>query len=247
MEKQNRKNEHASPCFDSTADPAEVSTESSEALAYATTLERVCNRLRGLITQVGMEQKKHKKEAFKTGERVDDSYEILLAYLTVALGHCGAMCDGAWEKVEGEISPSSEGLERLGNAVILQAVYDYEAALSRGSKFDHDTMKDIERFADSKDAEFFSGVNFAETLSRIKHIYPQFQKMVREYGAYIIADTMWIRRHTSNGAMVFKNAKYKCPLCGGGLYAYEKKVGGVQRIRCSGCNLEGWYRVKEDN
>lgn len=223
-----------------TKSPATILTES------ATTLERSCTLLCDLLREVQRRRRKADKEAREKGEPVDSSSGLVESYLSLCIGHCVKQCDKVWERVEKAIDPSDNGIERLNQAVMLQAVYDYETALSRDSDEDFDVVCEIEEFARSGDYHSFSGVDFAAVLSRIREAVPRFKELVAEHGAEIIENTRWIRRHRDTHNMVnYQGAKYRCPLCGYGLYHYGKPTGGLYNIRCSGCNLEGWFRNEE--
>lgn len=122
------------------------------------------------------------------------------------------------------------GVENLCNAVIQTAAQDYETSLCGGG---HDGERTrIEKFAEDG-ADSYTTIDFEGVLARIRAARPQFAKTAREHASEIIAETNANRENDGDNR---KNT-YKCPLCGGGLYAYGKSSGGIQQIRCTGCNL----------
>lgn len=235
MEERKNQTAERNPQINDTSGWQDMSTEnsSSERLSRATAYERAIGRINGLIIQMNREH----KEALD-----DDSFEIVLSYLNLALPHCTAECDRAWKEVYENAEYTDSNLEKLNNAVMLQAAQDYETALCVDSPAQRETAKDIERFAKSGASHQFSGVDFVTVLSRIKGVVPEFQKFVREKGSDIVAETEWIKRKRR---MTFQDSKYRCPLCGGGLYSSGRPAGNTYRIRCTGCSLEGWYHAKK--
>ena len=97
----------------------------------------------------------------------------------------------------------------------------------------------IEKFA-RNGAEIYTKLDFYKVLKRIESAYPQFVKTVKERGDEIIEETRRIRKKNGN----MRYAKIRCPNCGCGLYASGSEVGGLQMIRCVGCNFQEYFRVK---
>jgi len=224
------------PQDNNTPEEQMLSTENpaGERVAKATAYERAVNRIKGLINQMNREHRENED---------DDSFEIVLYYLNVALPHCTAECDKAWREVYDKAEFGIGNLEKLNNAVMLQAAQDYETALCVDSEMQRGVAGDIERFAISGDSHQFSGVDFVTVLHRIREVVPEFQRIAREKGNEIVADTVWLKRKKD---YKMENARHRCPLCGGGLYASGKPVGNTYKIKCSNCSLEGWYHAKEN-
>ena len=97
------------------------------------------------------------------------------------------------------------GLQRLANAVLEKAAYDYEVALCEGFPDSEAEMRLIEKFA-VQGAEMYTTLDFSEVLWRIRTVYkdewlPTAKKIVPE-----------LRDEKT------RHFRHKCPLCGGGLY-----------------------------
>lgn len=235
-ENQNRKDEQQGELnqhLNDTASVEVVSTDISAILSKATAYERAVGRIKDLIVKLHKERK---------GDLEDESFEIVSTYLHVALNHCVGECDRAWQKVYANPDFGYGNYEKLNNAVMLQAALDYEKDICSGNTSSKRDMEDIERFAESGDSHTYSDIDFTNVLKRIRDVAPEFQRIVRTKGAEIISDTLRLKRKKDYG---FAEAKNRCPLCGGGLYHYGKPNGNVYRIKCSGCNMEGWYYAKE--
>lgn len=233
---QNRKDEQQGKLnqySNDTAPVEEMSTDISAVVSKATAYERALGILKDAIARVNHDRKE---------DSDDECYEIVMSYLNLCMAHCARECDALWQMIYRNAEFGDGNLEKLNSAVMLQAVHDYENALCKGGKTAKDTIEEIERFASTGTSHHYSAVDFGTILQRIKDTAPEFHKMVREHGAEIIADTLWLKRKKDYN---FENAKYHCPLCGGGMYHYGKKIGNTYRIRCTGCSLEGWYHAKE--
>lgn len=203
----------------------------------ATMWERVCTMLKKLAEEVNREHREH----LKGGSPDDPSFDATLAYLNESIAHATGCCNEAWSAVYSNAKVHRQSVRELADAVILQAVMDYEHGLCKGGRDGEHTVAEVEKFAKTS-ADNYAAINFASVLKRIKRVYPEFQKLVREHGADIVVDTKYIKRKKHPE---YNTAKYRCPLCGGGVYEKGNPVGNVHKIICEGCYLEGWYIEKE--
>ena len=209
----------------------DMSNYVSGLISEATVFNRAYVHLKNALAQLNAKRRKS----------VDRSYNIACEYLNVAMELCDRAGDEAWSEVYKHSKPTDDSVERLCRAVMVQAAQDYEKDLCMGGKADLQDAEDIERFAASGDSHFYSSVDFVAILRRIKDTIPIYNKFINEHGAEIVEDTNWLRHHRK---LTHEDAKFKCPLCGGGLYYSGRPIDGTYLIKCSGCNMEGWYHAK---
>lgn len=209
---------------------ADTDRESIEfRLSEATKYSRAVNRMRGIYATI-LDEKKVDP---------DTSLEIVREEVRSSISRLESLADIAWKDVYAHAEPRRENLEALAQGVILCAVNDYEQALSAETPDGEQKMADIERFAE-KNAGSYSSIDLPAVLSRIRAIYPQYKSFAAEHGQEIHEDSKRIKKAKDNYT---DYAKYRCPLCGGGLYTANGKVNGKYKVYCSNCYLWAWTGV----
>lgn len=199
-----------------------------ELLKKSLVYERAKVRIEEAAQRVAHARKAHLEEIAATGEAFDESYDVAFQELTALKHRLGAKADEYWARMEACTEKFGPGLERLANAVLANAAYDYEAALCGGFPDSNAEMHLIEKFAEYG-AEVYTTLNFMDVLDRIKRVYfDEWLPKVREVTAELRAEPERKYRH-------------KCPLCGGGLYFSKNRVSKGGAVRCTTCGL--FYQV----
>lgn len=201
-----------------------------ELLKRSLIYERAKSRVEEMAQKVARERKAHLMEIAVTGEEFDQSYDLAYQELQGISNQFGAKADELWKQMEQTTEKFGPGLERLANAVLAKAAYDYEAALCGGFPDSEAEIHLIEKFA-VQGAEMYTTLDFSEVLFRIRTVYkeewlPTVKKIVPE-----------LREEKT------RHFRHKCPLCGGGLY-YVHAKGQSDLIRCTSCGL--FYTVKKE-
>lgn len=202
-------------------------------LAEATKYTRAANRLRSIRTQLIKE-----KNLASQNKEPDKSYSVVIKRVTACLEQVVGEEDEAWKKVYASAEPHGENIEALARGVVLQAVSDYEQALSAGDRMGQSTLHEIERFADNG-SNYFTNVDMTAVLERIRNTYPKYKAYAQANAKDIVEDTKSIRRKKG----IFPQAKHRCPLCGGGLYMSGNVQHGKAKICCSNCYLYTWVVI----
>lgn len=191
--------------------------------------ERAKVRIEEAAQKVARDRKAHLTEIAETGEDFDESYDLALSELRGIQIRLGARADELWAEMEATTEKFGPGLERLANAVLENAAYDYEVALCDGFPDSAAEMRLIELFAE-RGAEVYTTLDFGEVLGQIRRVYyeewrPKVEKLVPEL-------------HEEPKPRY----RHKCPLCGGGLY-YVHCKSETDLVRCTTCGL--FYQVKK--
>lgn len=201
-----------------------------ELLKKSLVYERAKVRIEEAAQRVAHARKAHLEEIAATGEAFDESYDVAFQELTALKNRLGAKADEYWARMEACTEKFGPGLERLANAVLANAAYDYEAALCGGFPDSKAEMHLIEKFAECG-AEVYTTLNFMDVLDRIRRVYfDEWLPKVREVTAELRAEPE-------------RKYLHKCPLCGGGLY-YVHCKGQSDTVRCTTCGL--FERVKKE-
>lgn len=194
-----------------------------ELLKRALIYERAKSRIEEAAQRVSAERKKHLEEIAVSGGEFDLSYDLALSEMHGLRNQLGAKADALWKQME-EITPKfGPGLERLANAVLAKAAYDYESALCGGFPDCESEIHLIEKFA-RECASIYTTADFPGVLERIRRVYhEEWLPMVK--GIY-------------KDLREERKPKYstKCVLCGGGLY-YVHSKGPNDLVRCTTCGL----------
>lgn len=201
-----------------------------ELLKKSLIYERAKSRIEEMAQKVARERKAHLMEISVTGEEFDQSYDLAYQELQGISNQFGAKADELWKQMEQTTEKFGPGLQRLANAVLEKAAYDYEVALCEGFPDSEAEMRLIEKFA-VQGAEMYTTLDFSEVLFRIRTVYkekwlPTVKKIVPEL----------LEEKT-------RHFRHKCALCGGGLY-YVHAKGQSDLIRCTSCGL--FYTVKKE-
>lgn len=203
--------------------------KSDELLKKALIFERARAMIEEAAQKVSRDRRDHLDEIAVTGEAFDPAFDVALDELRGVKNRLGAKSDELWARMKECGESFGPGLERLANAVLAKAAYDYEVALCGGFTDNAAEMMLIEKFA-ANGAEVYSTLDFAEVLGQIRRVYreewkPTVEKIIPEL--------------RQEGRPKYKT---KCPLCGGGLYyVHSKNMNDL--VRCTTCGL--FYRVKE--
>ena len=200
-----------------------------ELLKRSLVYERAKVRIAEAAQKMAQERTEHIAEISKSGTPFDESFDVALSELRGLAHRLGAKSDELWSQMEESAEKFGPGLERLANAVLQNAAYDYEAALCGGFVDSEAEIHLIEKFA-TCGAELYTTLDFSEILGQIRGIYrdqwkPLVEKVIPE-----------LRKESKPRYL------HKCPLCGGGLY-YVHCKGQSDMVRCTTCGL--FYRVQK--
>lgn len=179
--------------------------------------ERVVSKADAEIRKLSAAAKQERIAAKKEKREPDLSLSLYADELRGVKHRAEKQAAKYWKQARELAVPHEGNLEELLNAVVLKAVADYETAL-----FDRDTtaISTLEWFL--TDA----------ITSRIKRRYADFRRIARSHADEIADYTKRIRKASGDMAL---HAKYRCPICGGGLYVYAKQHSGYRLICCTGC------------
>lgn len=179
--------------------------------------ERVASKADAEIRKLSAAAKQERIAAKKEKREPDLSLSLYADELRGVKHRAEKQAEKYWKQARELAVPHDGNLEELLNAVVLKAVNDYETAL-----FNRDT-------ATMTTLEWF----LTDTItSRIKRKYTEFKRIARSHADEIADYTKRIRKASGDMAL---HAKYRCPICGGGLYVYAKQYAGHRLICCTGC------------
>lgn len=125
----------------------------------------------------------------------------------------------------------------LKNAIIAQAMFDYEAVISDAPLPTH-SGTDISTMTKASIREFAKGTQITNWLDKIDRIYKEeFRPYVAEHAEEIIAEWKRIQKLRTDWdrELAMKASPHKCPLCGGTLK--PQKICHVPVITCNYCYL----------
>lgn len=205
-------------------DPFSTKEEKGDELLKKSLIyERAKSRIEEAAQKVARERKAHLMEIAVTGEEYDTSFDVAYQELQGISNSLGAKADELWKQMEKTTEKFGPGIERLANAVLAKAAYDYEAALCGGFADSEAEIHLIETFA-RHGSEMYTTLDFTEVLGNIRRVHMELWKPLVEKLAPELREEK-VRKY-----------KYKCPLCGGGLY-YVHAKGQSDLIRCTTCGL----------
>ena len=208
----------------------EVKRLIDESLVYERAYSRVCRILNDLME----DKNRDINMARETGEKADESYKLLVDKITEVRDALRDKSDELFKTADAAAYKYERGYENLFNAIVLRAAQDYESKLcgygDLSSKHVIEMMPPEHMLSE-------------KIMRRIQDGHKKFEKVIRERGKDILAETEQARREKRD---IDLNT-IKCPLCGGALYAYGKMRGGSQQIKCTGCSLFGWSRICDEN
>lgn len=193
--------------------------------------ERAYGKVNEILKMLQEQRKVDRKYSKMAHEEPDDSYDLVYDELAKVRFRFRNFSDDLWCGAERKGLFEKESVEELLSAVVLRAANDYEMAVSGGKN--EKEMQRIEQFAE-EDASGFTKIPFSEVLVKIRKAQPEFARIARDNAKEIIAETDANRRKRRAD---MSNNKYRCPLCGGGLYSQSKRGMTYHIICCTGCSL----------
>ena len=198
-----------------------------ESLLY----DRAYGRMQLIINDMLAKQKADDSVDLENGEECEKSYDIMLKDLRMLANSYEIESKRLWTMVENKAEYGNRAMENLANAIVATAVEDYEMAISGIGCDEEKSM--IEYFADQCDRGelVFTKLKVNDLLEQVRKGHKEFVKFAEKHGEEIIAETKRIRSQKGDLA----DSHYKCPMCGGGLYAQTQY--GVHRVVCTHCYL----------
>lgn len=142
---------------------------------------------------------------------------------------------------EADVHPYLE----LKNAIITQAVFDYEAVIS-DAPLPTTSGTDISSMTKASIREFAKGTHITDWLDKIDRIYnEEFRPYVKDHAEEIVRDWKKIQRLPSDWdrEQAMKASPHKCPLCGGTLK--PQRICQASVITCNYCYLNMRIPKKE--
>ncbi len=152
-----------------------------------------------------------------------------------------AESDALWNKAKelGNNGVTPKNYYNLTNAIIIQAVEDYERMISGTieaniPKSILGSEETIENFLRNQQ---ITKLNMGEHLDRIKTAYYD------EFIPYVEANAESIRKEWNkkskqhDNVYISQRSKHRCPLCGGTLRPFKKRGYDHVGIGCTGCHL----------
>jgi len=128
--------------------------------------------------------------------------------------------------------------ENLLNAIIAQAVYDYEALISDAPINELNTSYYASTMTTAAIRAWAKDTRVEKILDKIDKVYEEeFKPYAKEHAVEIVKEWKRIQRIRDEWEreLAVKASPYKCPLCGGSLK--PKKINGLQTITCNYCYL----------
>lgn len=199
--------------------------KSDELLEQALVYERAVSRVERYVTAENKALHIDKIAAKAEGRDVDPSFVLAITAINKAKIELAKKSADLLRLAEKAAKTTEEPFLELLTAVQAKAASDYELALC-GFLPEYE-IHNIEAFASY-------GKLLPEILTQIKAAKPKFDKIVKEHFEDIVADTEEMHKR---GRDVGPWAKYRCPLCGGGLYKWGRLYYGLRQIRCTGCDF----------
>lgn len=165
--------------------------------------------------------------------KLSDGGKLLYDDLDELKSKYRAQADAGWKKAEAAAKVSDDPYQNLANAIVERAVLDYEIALSQK---DEAAQHAIEDFAAGEFCAELTKLNVSEQLEVVKARAYEYFKLVRVNYKRISQDSANLRKA---GKPLERYGKYRCPLCGGRLYEYQRAK-RRKEYHCSGCALVGY-------
>ena len=136
------------------------------------------------------------------------------------------------------VTDGDNAWRNLANAIVIQAVQDYEYLVSDKPMFstkDKVTKTEIRLFAVKQQ---LVNVDVSAILDRVDRVYQhQFRPYVRQNYKSILEMTRKSKKHPAPWSWLQDNTPYKCPFCGGALRQGAAINSSTDYIVCSQCNL----------
>lgn len=199
-----------------------------ESLVY----ERAITHVNRALATLRSEKKLADRAARDAGEPSDISFEIAIDDLSKLRAKYQRESDKLWREAEKDMYEGAKPWENLANAVIQQAIKDYEVALCADNRH---TILSVRRFAE-RGGQTLTKVNLPAVLHKIDEAHKEFSALVAKRGAEIVEESQRLKAAHKKP----QDGHIRCPLCGGALYdkAPEKKT---HLINCTGCSLSRYW------
>lgn len=128
--------------------------------------------------------------------------------------------------------------EELLNAIIAQAVYDYEALISDAPINELSSSYYASAMTPAAIRAWARDTKTEKILDKIDKVYKEeFRPYAKEHAKEIVKEWKRIQkiRDDWERELAMRANPYRCPLCGGALK--PKKINGMQTITCNYCYL----------
>ena len=201
-------------------------------LEYSMVLERAYGEITNLINIEKTRGQEQKRIAREEGRSNPLHLSMVMDALKKVKDDFRKRSDEAYLKHrETHQGMDDDGCINLVNAIIKQAVMDYEEAIVNK---DDGLKSEVEFFA-MHNAGKYTSVDLYDVFDRIDSDYKKFVKKANESIDGIIEVTNKFR-HTKRALSDPANP-YRCPFCGGGMHIKGKLKTNSFLVACSGCNL----------
>lgn len=203
--------------------------------------ERAFSWMTQIIHDLHILREDSNKKSEANNERPDASLYLILKDFERLQKEYRQRSDEAWKIAERNGEWYQRNCEDLANSIIAKAFEDYEIAISGINRNESEIML-IEKFAELCDHGdvALTTQKIKPMLKRVDKAHEVFVMMVNEHKNEIISETKEKQENRNNN---MENNKYRCPLCGGGLYAQTKY--GITRIVCTHCYLSEVVKAKK--
>lgn len=204
--------------------------ELNERISDSMQLERTASVLAAQANQLAAKRNDVNRTLSRRGLPPDRSYDDAICLIKEQIDRLRSEANETWKEVEAACDLDDDGVLNLLNSVVQRAAMDLELSLS-GRGF-ADTVKEVRQFF-LNDADVYTRADVRGVPDRIYEGHKRFQKYVRDNIDGILEDTERNRRARKD----MTDNKYRCPLCGGGLFVYGRSDRNRYMVRCTGCSL----------
>jgi len=136
------------------------------------------------------------------------------------------------------VTGSDNAWQNLANAIVLQAVQDYEYLISDKPMFiskDKVSKTEIRIFAAT---QTFTPIDVTAILDKIDHVYKEeFRPYIKKNLKGILEMSKKSKKHPDPWRWLQENSPYRCPFCKGILRQGDARSGSRDYIVCQHCNL----------
>ena len=212
---------------------------------------RCAEHIKKLITEVEKEHKSDNRKCDKLGLEYDLHYGILTKFLTNAMTYYESLEDYYYCVAKKLKTPMPKNAGLLANAVVKQAVDDYEIALLDQYVKPQERISEIVAIDAWAKDQICTGLDMEKVLAQIRSIYfKKFIPYAERHEAEIVKDWEVFEEKKQDypkakselaKSDLYKNYKHKCPLCGGLMRNGSGFGVGLTKstthIGCTGCRL----------
>lgn len=141
------------------------------------------------------------------------------------------LSDDAFLQHKATTDVCDDGIRNLANAVLEQAIHDYEVALCDNNSSE---IYRIEMFMYG-DGRNFTMLDTGELIDKVKVSHKRFKTKAHDEFDEILVTTVQLR----DRGIWFgdRRNKHRCPLCGGGMFVKKKVSNGRYIVGCTTCEL----------